>query len=73
MGTIYLAEQQQNADWTKRSWDIHGTVAQQAEYLLRMGGRASAQENLSHFLTLPASRAMPKRVRAALLARGFTI
>ena len=62
----------ENADWTKRTWDI---LPPTAETLLRTLGvenasHANQRAALRHFMTLPAAKAMPATLRAELSKMG---
>lgn len=55
----HIDEDVESADWTRKTWDLPTLPA---EFLSVIGGRAA----LPHFLSLPAARAMPAGLRAAL-------
>ena len=64
---IEFDDDNESADWLRsRGWDL--PVDPEA-FLSTIGGR----ENLAHFMTLPAARAMPDALRAALDAIPRTL
>jgi hypothetical protein len=62
-------------DWPKRSWDIHGTPAVQADLLAgeRSTPLPDQQARLDAFMRLPAACAMPWDVRRELMRRGLYV
>lgn len=56
---LYVDRVLNNADWPKRTWDL---PTEPEMFLEVIGGR----KRLQHFLTLPAAKAMPADLRAAL-------
>lgn len=64
---IEFDEDNESADWLRsRSWDL---PTDPEAFLSTIGGR----ENLAHFMTLPAARAMPDALRAAMDAIPSTL
>lgn len=55
-----IDEDQENADWIKRTWDL---PREPETFLAAIGGT----QRLAHFMTLPAARNMPKSLRDALV------
>lgn len=63
MTKIFLDDGEENADWTRQTWDLPTDAGQ---FLSVIGGR----EALPHFLSLPSAAAMPEKLRRELEETG---
>ena len=62
----------ENADWTKRSWDLPETPR---DFLIMIGADQSLPSDqraaLARFMKLPAAQAMPPRLKRSLIKEGL--